>query len=137
LRIAVLNRDICQPEKCALSPAKPCIKHCPVCRTGTEVITLEEDGYPYLHENLCTGCGMCVKKCPFHCYTIVNIPDQLKKDRTHRYAPDGFSLFRMLAPKNGKVLGVIGQNGIGKSTALKILAGEIKMNLGKFEALGD
>jgi ATP-binding cassette subfamily E protein 1 len=43
----------------------------------------------------------------------------------------------MLAPKNGKVLGVIGQNGIGKSTALKILAGEIKMNLGKFEQLGD
>ncbi|MHA1109833.1 MAG: ribosome biogenesis/translation initiation ATPase RLI [Promethearchaeota archaeon] len=137
MRIAVLNRDICQPTKCALSPAKPCIKHCPVCRTGTEVITLEDDGFPYLHESLCTGCGMCVKKCPFHCYTIVNVPDQLKKDRTHRYAPDGFSLFRMLSPKNGKVLGVIGQNGIGKSTALKILAGEIKMNLGKFEQLGD
>jgi ATP-binding cassette subfamily E protein 1 len=116
---------------------KPCIKHCPVCRTGVEVITLGDDGYPYLSEPLCTGCGMCVKKCPFHCYTIVNVPDQLKKDRTYRYAPDGFSLFRMLSPKNGKVLGVIGQNGIGKSTALKILAGEIKMNLGKFEELGD
>ncbi|MHA1452568.1 MAG: hypothetical protein ACTSRD_06885, partial [Promethearchaeota archaeon] len=62
MRIAVLNRDICQPTKCALSPAKPCIKHCPVCRTGTEVITLEDDGFPYLHESLCTGCGMCVKK---------------------------------------------------------------------------
>ena len=137
MRIAVLNRDICKPDKCASGPNKPCIKYCPPCRTGIETITLEEDGYPYLHENLCTGCGQCVKKCPFGCYTIVNVPDQLKKDRTHRYAPDGFSLFRMLSPKSGKVLGVIGQNGIGKSTALKILAGEIKMNLGKFEELGD
>ncbi|GAH78116.1 unnamed protein product, partial [marine sediment metagenome] len=30
-------------------------------------------------------------------------------------------------------LGLIGQNGIGKSTMLKILSGELKMNLGRFE----
>ena len=137
MRIAVLNRDICKPDKCAPSPRKPCIVNCPSCRTGLETIVLEKDGFPHLNESLCTGAGICVKKCPFHCFTIVNVPDELKKDRTHRYAPDGFSLFRMLSPKNGKVLGVIGQNGIGKSTALKILAGEIKMNLGRFVENGD
>lgn len=32
----------------------------------------------------------------------------------------------------GEVLGLVGQNGIGKSTALKILAGKQKPNLGRY-----
>jgi ATP-binding cassette subfamily E protein 1 len=36
-------------------------------------------------------------------------------------------------PRPGQVLGLVGSNGIGKSTALKILAGKLKPNLGKFE----
>jgi ATP-binding cassette subfamily E protein 1 len=39
----------------------------------------------------------------------------------------------MAIPKKGKVLGLIGQNGIGKSTMLSILSGELKINLGKFK----
>ena len=35
-------------------------------------------------------------------------------------------------PRPGEVLGLVGTNGIGKSTALKILAGKQKPNLGKF-----
>jgi ATP-binding cassette subfamily E protein 1 len=31
------------------------------------------------------------------------------------------------------VLGLVGQNGIGKSTALRILSGNLKPNLGNFE----
>lgn len=37
-------------------------------------------------------------------------------------------------PRPGQVLGLVGTNGIGKSTALKILAGKMKPNLGKFNA---
>lgn len=36
-----------------------------------------------------------------------------------------------------KVLGLVGTNGIGKSTALKILAGKLKPNLGRFESPPD
>jgi ATP-binding cassette subfamily E protein 1 len=36
-------------------------------------------------------------------------------------------------PSSGLVLGLLGQNGIGKSTALKILSGELKPNLGQFD----
>jgi ATP-binding cassette subfamily E protein 1 len=43
-----------------------------------------------------------------------------------------FKLYRLPIPQPGTVLGLIGKNGIGKSTALKILAGEIKPNLGAF-----
>jgi ATP-binding cassette, sub-family E, member 1 len=35
-------------------------------------------------------------------------------------------------PRPGQVLGLVGINGIGKSTALNIIAGKLKPNLGKF-----
>lgn len=42
-------------------------------------------------------------------------------------------VFRLPIPRPGEVLGLVGTNGIGKSTALKILAGKQKPNLGKFD----
>lgn len=51
---------------------------------------------------------------------------------THRYGPNTFKLHRLPMPRPGQVLGLVGTNGIGKSTALKILAGKMKPNLGRF-----
>jgi len=133
LRIAVLNKDRCKPDKCSPFGEKPCIKYCPKVRTGDKTIQLSQDGKSVeITESLCTGCGICIKKCPFSAINIVNLPDPLKNQITYRYGPDQFSLFRMAIPKKGKVLGLIGQNGIGKSTMLSILSGELRMNLGKF-----
>jgi energy-coupling factor transporter ATP-binding protein EcfA2 len=39
---------------------------------------------------------------------------------------------RLPVPRPGQVLGLVGTNGIGKSTALKILAGKLKPNLGRY-----
>ena len=39
---------------------------------------------------------------------------------------------RLPVPRPGQVLGLVGTNGIGKSTALKVLAGKLKPNLGRF-----
>ena len=133
MRIAVLNKDRCKPVKCSPFGEKPCIKYCPKVRTGDKTITLNSDGKRVtIIENLCTGCGICIKKCPFNAIWIVNLPDPLLNQLTYRYGPDQFSLFRMAIPKKGKVLGLIGQNGIGKSTMLNILSGELTMNLGRF-----
>jgi ATP-binding cassette subfamily E protein 1 len=133
MRIAVLNRDRCKPDKCSPFGEKPCIKYCPRVRTGDKTIVLNPDGKSVLiTENLCSGSGICVKKCPFNAISIVNLPNPLLNQFTYRYGPDQFSLFRMAIPKKGKVLGLIGQNGIGKSTMLKILSGELKMNFGRF-----
>lgn len=44
-----------------------------------------------------------------------------------------FVLLRLPIPRPGEVLGLVGTNGIGKSTALKILAGKQKPNLGRFD----
>jgi len=103
-------------------------------RTGDKTIVLNPNGkFVEIIESLCTGCGICIKKCPFNAISIVNLPDPLENQIIYRYGPDQFSIFRMAIPKKGKVLGLIGQNGIGKSTMLKILSGDLKINLGKFK----
>lgn len=132
MRIAVLDRETCKPHKCSPFGQKPCIKYCPMVRTGVKTINLINEKKIEIFENLCSGCGICVKKCPFNSISIVNLPDMLRNEISHRYAIDGFALFRMAIPKKGSVLGLIGPNGCGKSTMLKILAGEIILNLGKF-----
>ncbi len=134
MRIAVLNKDRCKPDKCSPFGEKPCIKYCPRVRTGDKTIVLNPNGkFVEITESLCTGCGICIKKCPFNAISIVNLPDPLENQIIYRYGPDQFSIFRMAIPKKGKVLGLIGQNGIGKSTMLKILSGDLKINLGKFK----
>jgi ABC-type uncharacterized transport system ATPase subunit len=45
----------------------------------------------------------------------------------------GWGGCRLPMPRPGQVLGLVGTNGIGKSTALKVLAGKLKPNLGRFE----
>ncbi len=133
MRIAVLNKDFCKPDKCSPFGEKPCIKYCPRVRTGDKTIVLSPDEKSVIiTESLCSGEGICVKKCPFKAITIVNLPDPLADQISYRYGQDQFSLFRMAIPKKGKVLGIIGQNGIGKSTLLKLLSNELKINFGRF-----
>jgi ATP-binding cassette subfamily E protein 1 len=76
---------------------------------------------------------MCVRKCPFGAIKIINLPKDLSKEVTHRYGPNAFKLHRLPTPRPGQVLGLVGTNGIGKSTALKILAGKVKPNLGIYK----
>jgi ATP-binding cassette, sub-family E, member 1 len=40
-------------------------------------------------------------------------------------------------PIPGEVLGILGMNGTGKSTALKILSGDLEPNLGNYEETPD
>jgi ATP-binding cassette subfamily E protein 1 len=86
---------------------------------------------------LLSGCGICVKKCPFEAINIINLPKDLERNTTHRYGPNSFKLHRLPMPRPGQVLGLVGTNGIGKSTALKILAGKMKPNLGRFDTPPD
>ena len=84
-------------------------------------------------ENLCIGCGLCIKKCPFDAIRIINLPKNLERETTHRFGQNAFKLHRLPYPQISQVLRLVGTNGIGKTTALMILSGELKPNLGKYE----
>lgn len=127
IRVAVLDLEKCQPEKCGT----PCITYCPPVRNKIEAIKIGDDGFPVINEQLCIGCGICVAKCPFDVISIVKLPSELEKDLIHQYGVNSFRLYRLPYTEPGKVVGVIGRNGIGKSTALKLLAGQLRPNLGK------
>ncbi|MGQ9597157.1 MAG: ribosome biogenesis/translation initiation ATPase RLI [Thermoproteota archaeon] len=128
MRVAVVDRDSCKPKKCG----KPCRKYCPIVRIGQEAIYFEDDEQPpVINEYLCSGCHICVKKCPFGAISIVNLPDELEKKVFHRYGVNTFKLYGFPALPPAAVTGILGENGIGKSTILKIIGGLIKPNLGR------
>ncbi|KPP70838.1 ATP-binding cassette sub-family E member 1-like [Scleropages formosus] len=108
-RIAIVNHDKCKPKKCR----QECKKSCPVVRMGKLCIEVtSQSKIVWISESLCIGCGICIKVSPAP-FCVLPIP------------------------RPGEVLGLVGTNGIGKSTALKILAGKQKPNLGKYDAPPD
>jgi len=74
-----------------------------------------------------------VKKCPFDAISIVNLAQELGAEKVHQYGANTFRLYRLPVPKKGKVVGLVGKNGVGKSTSINILSGNIVPNLGFFE----
>ncbi len=140
--IAVVDLDRCQPDRCNYE----CVNFCPPNRTGKECIVTREEHYeegePFeggpdqvrISEEICLGesCGICVEKCPFDAIQIINLPQELDDDPVHRYGDNSFSLYGLPAPEEGRVTGLLGPNGIGKTTAVRILADELAPNLGQW-----
>ena len=129
-RVAVLDEELCQPRKCGLE----CIIYCPVNKTGGAcIVQRPEDNKALISEDLCTGCGICIKKCPFDAIVIVNLAKELSTDKIHQYGINSFRFYRLPAPKKGAVVGLVGRNGMGKSTIVNVLSGNMKPNLGHYD----
>ena len=130
-RIAVIQKEKCNPVGCG---DYLCVKLCPVNRMGEECIVKGDDGKAKINEELCTGCGICQNRCPFEAISIIKLPEELDKPPIHQYGENGFHLYSLPTPIFGKVVGIVGVNGIGKSTAIKILAGVLEPNLGELDS---
>ncbi|CAD8077559.1 unnamed protein product [Paramecium sonneborni] len=130
LRIAIINKDRCKPQRCALE----CKKNCPINKSEKLCIEVtKQSKLCTINEPLCIGCAICVKKCPFKAIMIINLPKDLSRELTHQYGANSFKLHRLPTPRPGQVLGLVGTNGIGKSTALQILSGKVQPNLGLYK----
>ncbi|MFP4189742.1 MAG: ribosome biogenesis/translation initiation ATPase RLI [Candidatus Woesearchaeota archaeon] len=127
-RIAVVNNDKLKDMK-----EKVFIQSkCPINRSEKECIYLDGDKL-MIDESLCIGCGICSNLAP-EAISIVNLPEELDNSIIHQYGRNGFHLYSMPTPVFGSVIGVVGRNGIGKSTAMKVLAGMLKPNFGNDES---
>ncbi|MDA9571367.1 ribosome biogenesis/translation initiation ATPase RLI [Candidatus Poseidoniales archaeon] len=90
----------------------------------------DKTGKPHISESLCIGCGICINKCPHDALIIEQLPSELESDMIHRYSMNGFRLFRLPTPSKESVVGILGPNGMGKSTAINALSGRMIPNLG-------
>ena len=128
-RIAIIEKDKCQPKKCNYV----CMHYCPGVRLEEDTIVIDEKSKkPVISEELCSGCGICTNRCIFGAVNVINLPEALDEP-THRYGPNSFELFGLPTLKEGTVLGLLGQNGIGKSTIMNILSGLMIPNFGDYE----
>lgn len=125
VRIAIIHKEKCKPTHCG----HECQKSCPVNKKDIECVSINDKAS--IDESTCVGCTICQKRCPLGAIEIINIPSINEKNLIYRYGSNGFALYGLPTPKQNSVIGFLGRNGIGKSTAIEILAGKKQINLGK------
>ncbi len=131
MRVAVIKETECEaPDNCNYI----CAEVCPRVRQGAkETVYARENGKAAITESLCISCGICVKRCPFDAIRIINLPDEMAKDITFQYGINTFRTFNIATPIENKVVGLIGRNGIGKTTNIKLISNELIPNFGDFK----
>ena len=128
MRVAILDQERCKPNSNAFKYLQ---KYAGLC--GSECIQATEEECKIL-ESACPPCLIRAKLCPDDAVKIINLPEELDTDMIHRFSLNGFRLFRLPAPRKRQVVGILGPNGIGKSTAIKLLSGSLRPNLGDWES---
>jgi ATP-binding cassette subfamily E protein 1 len=138
-RIAIVDKNKCKPNKCK----KECMTFCPPQQGGKKVIDIEDIGsnsilnvnvnkkIAKIAENMCVGCGICVNKCPFNAIKIINIPNEKPDEMIYNYGVNSFRLYRLVNMTKGRVIGLIGENGIGKTTIINLLSKKLIPNFNK------
>ena len=150
-RLAIIDPNKCRPDKCK----KECKSSCPIESQGIECISVKQNIMDIedignfgkqknkrkelvtISETNCIGCNICIKKCPYDAIKIYKLPSEIGNFIVFRYSPNSFRLYKLPILKPYQILGLIGQNGIGKSTVINILANKIKPNFENFSGVFD
>ena len=127
MRVAVLLEERCKPNSNAFAYLQ---KYAAMCER--DCIQVEDNKCKIL-ETACPVCLTRAKHCPDNAVKIINLPEELDHDMTHCYGENGFRLFRLPSPREEQIVGILGPNGSGKATAINILSGTIRPNLGDLD----
>ena len=104
---------------------------CPVNMVGKDCMYFEGEKL-LINEDLCTGCGICVKFDNYNSIKIINLIDEKNKKVIHQYGTNGFRIFDLPLLNENSTIGIVGKNGIGKTTIVNILSNNTKANFGEF-----
>ncbi|AOV94861.1 hypothetical protein AQV86_02955 [Nanohaloarchaea archaeon SG9] len=111
------------------------VNYDPLNRSGKEGgFHITEEGELHIdNEKVMEAHKMAINKYPHEGAIQLIRLDREFGEQIHQFGENSFRLYGLPEPQKGRVVGILGRNGIGKSTALKILSGDIKPNLGEFE----
>ncbi|MBN2151191.1 MAG: ribosome biogenesis/translation initiation ATPase RLI [Candidatus Lokiarchaeota archaeon] len=148
-RVYVVDYSLCTIDTCG----RPCIAKCPVNitsktktrareRTEIPIRVKESTNQIIIKSEFCIRCGVCANVCPVKAIHVKNVIEEDRgKGRIHAYATEaggeGFRLYGLPVLVPGRVTGLCGPNGIGKSTVFDILAGLLKPNFGNHARPGE
>jgi len=155
-KVFLIDYDLCSLNSCG----QPCVKKCPIFISNQRKKQHQKkDEVPIRYkkstdnmiiiDEICIKCGICLNVCPRNAIYSIFLLDEPDDDLiTHEYPiktditetsnepidkDRGFRLFGIPTLLPGRVTGLCGPNGIGKSTVLNILSGNLKMNLGQIK----
>lgn len=123
--VAIINQDEVTDEVRNIA-----VKYDPLNRSGHEGFHVTTDGELHIDDaNVMREHKLIEKKIPNDAIQIIPLPSATGQ-LVHQYDDNGFRLYNLPMPEEGSVVGLLGRNGIGKSTALQILAGKLLPNFG-------
>ncbi|MHA1727426.1 MAG: ribosome biogenesis/translation initiation ATPase RLI [Promethearchaeota archaeon] len=145
-RVYLVNYSKCAYNSCG----RPCITFCPVTITNKKkagrikrkkirpaIDFKKSTNEIIINSEICIKCGICINKCPNNAIFLKNfVEEDESEQKIHQYglgnshSHKGFRLYNLPTLVPGRVTGICGPNGIGKSTIMNILGTNIKPNFG-------
>lgn len=129
--VAVIDQDEVTDEVRDIA-----VKYDPLNRSGREGFHVTEDGDLHIDDSkVMAEHRLIEKKIPNEAVQIVPLPSA-SGQLVHQYGENGFRLHELPIPEDGSIIGLLGRNGVGKTTALRVLAGELTPNFGDADVDG-
>ncbi|MFP4038889.1 MAG: ribosome biogenesis/translation initiation ATPase RLI [Candidatus Nanohaloarchaea archaeon] len=129
--IVIIDQDKIEPELAR----ETVINYDPLNRPGKEGgFYIDENEELHIDdEDVMEAHKMAVNKYPYeNAIQMVQLVYE-EGDQIHQFGENEFRLYGLPKPEEDSVVGILGENGLGKTVATKILSGKLKPNLGNFE----